>query len=100
MHEKIADKIGGLKRRIETGYPLPGGGKMVDQKAEKELLEIVDWYSNDISSISFPDIKKLIEAFEECKNLSFWNFETKKEIEKVIANLRKKKGFKDYLRRL
>ena len=100
MHEKIIDKIEGLRYRIETGYPLPGGQKMVDQDAEKELLEIVDWYSKDVSSILFTDIKKLIEAFEECKKLSFWNPNTKEEIEKTINNLKKTKGFEDYLRRL
>ncbi len=89
MHEKIVDKIEGLKNRIETGHPLPGGQTMVDQDAEKKLLEIVDWYSGNVSAISFPDIKKLIEAFEECKKLSFWNLNTKEEIEKTINNLKK-----------
>lgn len=89
MHEKIVDKIWELKNRIKTGHPLPGGQTMVDQDAEKKLLEIVDWYSGDVSKISSPDVKKLMEAFERCKKLNFWNLGTKKEIEKTIKNLKK-----------
>ena len=97
MHEKIIDKIEGLRKRIEMGYPLPGGQKMIDQKAEKELLEIADWYNGDVSDISCSMIEKLIKAFEKCKELSFWDIDTKKELEKTINNLKEREDWFYYV---
>ena len=93
MHEKVIDKTEGLRNRIERGYPLPTGGKMVDQGAEKELLEIVYWYNGDVSDISWSIITKLIKAFEKCTKLSFWNLDTKEEVEKTINNLKEREDY-------
>lgn len=90
IHEKIVPKVEGLIRRIKEGYPLPGGAKMIDQDAEAELLEIIDWYSEDISGVASSDVKKLVEVFKKCKKLDFWNMGTEKRVEEVIDNLLQK----------
>jgi hypothetical protein len=89
MHVKIRRKIAGLLKRIDTGLPLPGNQKMVDQDAEKKLLEIVDWYSGNIDGISAKDARLIATTLEQSLGTSFWYTDTEDTIKKVISNLEK-----------
>jgi len=89
MHDGMVKKIEGLIHRIDTGYPLPGGNKMMDQDAEKELERIAKMYQKDLGYLPREVFDKLIGVFQKCLDLNFFWWEIKKEIKKAIKNLEK-----------
>ncbi len=86
IHTKIGSKIGGLVKRIKTGIPV-GCNKMVDQDAEKKLLEIVDWYSGSLDGISAKDARLIATILEQSLGTIFWYTDTEAKIKKAISNL-------------
>ena len=91
-NKKMIDKIKNL------GYTLPSDQKFMNEDKEKQFLETIGLYKEDLSHIPFFDLQKIKKVLEKCRETTFFCDSCMGcEIEKVIKNIEKEEEVREIL---